>query len=287
MLTRRCTQRQFLLNPGKLTNRIVLYVLGWATQKHRISLHLFNYLANHEHLQLTDPYAAISEFSRDLHMYIAKARNASLGRWENLWDNSKPSYVRLEDAQAIRENTQYILTNPVKDGLVRRVQDWPGAVSLPRFLDGGRIRVKRPPVFFKDFDLWPDEVVIELPRPAGFEDMTTQEYRRMVTDDTKQVEHRVQAEYDSKGKHFLGPKTILRQSPYDRPKTKEPRRRLSPRVKTKDKWRRIESLQRITTFEAEYWVALLEFRSGNFQVEFPFGTYWMKVYAGVRVRPPP
>lgn len=95
MLTRRCTQRQFLLNPSKLTNRIVLYVLGWAAEKHRISLHCFDYLANHEHLQFTDPYVAISDFARDLHMYIAKARNASLGRWENLWNNSRPSYVRL------------------------------------------------------------------------------------------------------------------------------------------------------------------------------------------------
>ena len=286
MLTRRCTQRQFLLNPGKLTNQIAQYVLGWAAAKHRILLHCFNFLANHEHTQLTDPFAAISDFARDLHMVIAKARNASLGRWENLYDNSKPSYVRLEDPEAIRENTRYILTNPVKDGLVPRVKDWPGARSLPRFLDGGRITVKRPPVFFKDTDFWPDQVIIELARPPGFEDMTTRDYRAMVTDDIKKVERDVQAEYATEKKHFLGSKTILRQSPDDRPKTREPRRKLSPRVKTKDKWRRIEALQRIKTFEDEYRVAFLQFRD-NKQVEFPCGTLWMRVFAGVRVRPPP
>ena len=287
MMTRRCTQRQFLLNPSKLTNQIALYILGWAVNKHRIRLHCFNYLSNHEHTQFTDPHAAFSDFAHDLHMYIAKVRNTSLGRWENLFDNSKPSQVRLEDPGAIRENTQYILTNPVKDGLVARAKEWPGAWSPPHLLDGGRITVKRPPLFFKDLEFWPEKVVIELARPPGFKDMTTQEYRLMATEDVKAVEHKVQAEYAAPKKHFLGRKAILRQSPYDRPKSHEPRRKLNPRVKTRDKWRRIERLQSLKTFEDDHEQARLDFKDGNRDVLFPHGTYWMRVHVGVRVRPPP
>ena len=95
----------------------------------------------------------------------------------------------------IRENTQYILTNPVKEGLVRQAKKWPGAWSAPRFLDGGRITVKRLPVFFKNTEFWPDEVAIHFTRPPGFEDMTTREYRLMVTQDLKET---IQTDGDNK-----------------------------------------------------------------------------------------
>jgi hypothetical protein len=58
-------------------------------------------------------------------------------------------------------------------------------------------------------------------------------------------------------------------------------------VKTKNKWRRIEALQTIKTFEDQYEQARLQFKDGDREVEFPYGTHWMRLYAGVRVRPPP
>ena len=57
-------------------------------------------------------------------------------------------------------------------------------------------------------------------------DWAAREDRVLITDDIEKVEREVQAEYAAEKKYFLGPKTILRQSPDDRPKTREPRRKL-------------------------------------------------------------
>jgi hypothetical protein len=47
LVTRRCTQRQFLLRPSKLTNQIILYCLALAVARTGILLHAFVALSNH------------------------------------------------------------------------------------------------------------------------------------------------------------------------------------------------------------------------------------------------
>ena len=74
---------------------------------------------------------------------------------------------------------------------------------------------------------------------------------------------------------------------FERPKSVEPRRKMNPRVKTRDKWRRIETLQRNKRFYEEYREAFLRHRAGEADVLFPYGTWWLRIYGGVRCRPPP
>jgi hypothetical protein len=87
---------------------------------------------------------------------------------------------------------------------------------------------------------------------------------------------------DTEGRTFLGPRAVRKQSPFDGPRSREPRRKLSPRVASPNKWARIEALQRLKDFIADYRKAWQAYREGRCPPEtFPHGTYWMRVYAGV------
>ena len=46
LVTRRCTQRQFLLRPSKATNDVFLYLLAIAAQRFDIQVHAFCVLSN-------------------------------------------------------------------------------------------------------------------------------------------------------------------------------------------------------------------------------------------------
>jgi len=56
-------------------------------------------------------------------------------------------------------------------------------------------------------------------------------------------------------------------------KTSAPRRQLSPRVASKNKWRRIEALQRNKAWLAAYRAAFARLRAGFGDAVFPAGTY--------------
>jgi putative transposase len=285
MLTRRCTQRQLLLTPSREVLHLCLYALGYAQQKHGIELHCFVFLSNHEHLQLTDRLGNRAEFARDLDRLIAKSVNAHLGRFENLWDSGRPSYVRLLDADAVRENTQYILTNPVKDGLVPRAKDWPGLWSDPRHFDGAPIKVKRPAFFYDPTGEMPDEVEIRLTAPPCFAEMNRRDYLEQTYRDIKEFERNVQAERAAKG--FLGRRAILAQDPFGYPKGFEPRFQLNPTLKCRDKWRRIEQIQADANWLAEYQGCRERSCRGDTDVVFPAGTYYVVRFFGARCKDPP
>jgi hypothetical protein len=81
---------------------------------------------------------------------------------------------------------------------------------------------------------------------------------------------------------FKGVAWVLKQSPFSRPASVEPRRRLNPRVAAKDKHQRIEALALLKEFVRAYRRALAERRAGNAEAVFPAGTYLLRVAHGVR-----
>jgi len=103
------------------------------------------------------------------------------------------------------------------------------------------------------------------------------------------VERKAAAERKATGRKVLGRKAILRQSPYSCPKSYTPRRRLSPRVASPNKWRRIEMLQAKKGFIRRYRVCLEARRAGasELDVVFPRGTYKLRLLGLVRCEPPP
>lgn len=117
LVTRRCTQRQFLLRPSRRTNQLVRYCLAVAAHKTRVQLHAVCFMSNHWHGVVTDPFARLPEFLEHFHRLLAKAQNASLGRWENLWSSDKTSVVLLVSDQDVLEKMAYTMANLLKAAL--------------------------------------------------------------------------------------------------------------------------------------------------------------------------
>ncbi|HEY1534249.1 MAG TPA: hypothetical protein VGF76_09525 [Polyangiaceae bacterium] len=76
LITRRCTQRQFLLRPSRLTNQTVKYCLALAAERTGVLIHAACFMSNHWHGVVTDPGARLPEFLERFHRLVAKAQNA-------------------------------------------------------------------------------------------------------------------------------------------------------------------------------------------------------------------
>ena len=119
-VTRRCTHRKFFLKPTKRTTQIFLYCLAVAAKRTGVKIHTVIVMSNHYHVIFTDQETKAPEFYGWVHKYVAKAINASLGRWENMWSSEKPSVVTLPDESDVLDKIVYVLSNPVKARLVAK-----------------------------------------------------------------------------------------------------------------------------------------------------------------------
>lgn len=286
MFTRRCTQRQFLLRPDDTTNQIFLYCLALAARKFLVRVFFTMANSNHHHTGADDSDGRYPEFLQYFHRLVACCQNARLGRRENLWASEQTSVVQLADREAVLDKMVYALTNPVKDHLVARASDWPGVSSLQASLSGKPMTVRRPTQFFRGKD-FPDEIELPIARPPGYEDLSQEDFAALLRERIADAERTAAAERAEKGIGILGRKTVRRQSFYDSPSSFEPRRGLSPRVAGRNKWARIEALQRLRDWLASYRSAWLRFAAGARDVLFPAGTHALRLYAGVACEPFP
>jgi putative transposase len=286
MVTRRCTQRQFLLRPDAETNNAFLYCLAFAADRTQMRVVAFLAHSNHHHTIVVDTNGRMPEFLETFHKLLAKHQNALRGRWENFWASEATSVVELTDGDAILNKVTYALTNPVKDQLIERADQWPGATSIRGTLDGKALTAYRPRRFFRKEGGLPERLTVKCERPPEFESMPQTEWRDRVLERIRAVELAARTDRESGNTQIVGRAQVLRQRPTDRPRSHEPRRQVSPRVASLNKWARIEALQRNKAFIATYRFARDLWQSGM-EAVFPVGTYWLRRFAGVAVAAAP
>ena len=282
MVTRRCSQRQFLLRPSELVNQVFLYCMACALECSGVQVVAFVALSNHYHAIVIDVEGRLPEFMACLNRLVGKCVNTSLDRFETLWSSEPYSAVRLETKDDQWEKILYVLSNPTAAGLVPSLSQWPGASSDPRGFGGAPIAVQRPEVYFRADGLMPETAKLELTVPEAFSDLTPRQFGTRLAKGlaARQGEHA--AALDAEGRTFLGREAVLRQSPFDAPvSVTTGGMGLNPRVACRDKWRRIEALGRLKEFLDAYRVAWLDFKQGVKEVVFPAGTYWMCRHAGL------
>jgi REP element-mobilizing transposase RayT len=275
LVTRRCLQRAFLLRPSRLTNDTVGYLLAVAAGRYDIRVHAFCVLSNHLHLVVTDPRAQLPAFHQYLDSLIARAVNASLGRWETFWAPHSYSAVELATPEDVVSKSAYVLANPVAAGLVESASRWPGLWSDPDLISGEPLRFERPRPFFRPRGRMPATAVLRLEAPAGFADAGA--FRDALRAEFLTQEAHARRDVRATGRRFLGAARVLRASPRASPATKEMRRGPRPRVAGHDKWRRLEVLRRLASFVDAYRSALKAWRRGIAGVVFPAGTYLVRV----------
>jgi putative transposase len=279
LVTRRCSERRLFLRPSPVADGIFLYVLAVAAHRYRILVHAFCVLSNHYHLLVTDPDAQLPAFMQYLDGLVARAMNASLGRWEGFW-SSEASYSAVShgSAEDVVRKTAYVLANPVAAGLVREGREWPGLWTAPQRLGCVTLLARRPETFFRANGDMPESAELALTVPPGF--ASAQEFQAHVAEALDDLEAECRRKLGP-ARSFLGRARVLAQKPFTRPAPGELRRKLNPRVAARDKWKRIEALSRLAGFLRAYRDAWTARREGRRNVVFPAGTYLLRVEHGV------
>ncbi len=273
LITRRTTQRQYLLVPRRETVEIIRYCLAYAATRTGVLIHAVIFMSNHYHIVATDPLGVLPVFVECLNRLIAKAVNASLGRWENLWASAQASYVRLLDDAAIIDKIAYALCNPVSAALVNRGDQWPGV----RHGRSGAFLIRRPGRFFRSNGAMPKSLALEI-TPPSIRGLSARETQERIDQAVREREALERARVLSRGGRFFGVAAVKRQDPFASPATSEPRRAPSPRVATRNRWLREEVLARCADFVRAYRDALAAWRDKKRGVVFPYGTYLMRVH---------
>jgi putative transposase len=284
MITRRCTQRTFLLRPDAETNNAFIYCLGVAAKRTGVKVMFFLAMSNHYHAGIIDKAGRLPEFLETFHKFMAKHQNALRRRWENFWASEQTSVVELIEPNDVIEKMIYTLTNPVKAQLVERADQWPGATSLRANLRGSVVHAHRPARFFRKEGPLPDTVTILLARPPDFGETPQSEFARHLSERITMVEADAARERSSSARRIVGRGTVRRQDWRERPQTAEVHGGLDPRVAAHNKWRRVEALRRNRTFIDAYRAARDLWLKGT-SIIFPPGTYWLRRFGGVACVP--
>lgn len=149
--TRRVRGRRFFLKPTAWVADLTRYCVALAAGRHRegISLYAYTAQANHTHANLKDLHAegelsVLPFFKRDLHRNLACALNDHYGEAEGVWGPGSYSNTEIHSPLSVDRQLVYLWTQPVRDGLCERLEDWPGFMLLPE--DFGKIIfARRPP----------------------------------------------------------------------------------------------------------------------------------------------
>lgn len=285
LITRRCAQRAFLLRPSEEVNQIFLYCLAIAAAKFQIEIHAFCAMSNHYHIVATDTLGQLPAFMHWLNRCVAKCLNAILLRSDAVWSQGSYSAVRLEMAEDVLDKMIYVFANPVKSGLVRDSQEWPGAISFPEDLDGRVLSASRPAAFFRKTGDLPMSATIKLVAPPTLAHLSSIELIFRLRKGLNTRQQSLREDVSREKRSFLGRRAVLGQSPFAVPVGPDRNTGINPRVACKNKARRLEILASLQEFYRSYRESWKTFCKGVRDVIFPRGTYLLRVRYNVPCEP--
>src|SRR5690606_21167205 len=120
LISRRCSQRLFLMRPDAETNQAYVYCLAEAARRFEVDVLFTVAMSNHHHTGIYDRHGNYPAFLEYFHKLFAKCQNVLRGRWENFWSNEQTSVVRLVSSEDVLKKLTYAVCNPVQAGLVER-----------------------------------------------------------------------------------------------------------------------------------------------------------------------
>lgn len=280
LLSRRCTQRMFLLRPDEETNNAYLYCLIVAAQRYDIDVMMMCAMSNHHHVAIFDRHGRYPEFLEHMHKLIARSQNALRGRWENFWASGQASVVELIEPDDVIGKIVYVAGNPVNDDLVECVHHWPGINGYRALITGATLEATRPRHFFRKKGPLPERVAMQLAIPRELGDAAA--VRERVETAILALEETAKLRRAAEGRRVAGRRAVLQQSWKAAPTSFEQRRGLNPRVAARSVWARMNALARNRAFVRAYQIARAAWRDGLPAV-FPLGTYWLRRFANVAI----
>ena len=291
LITRRTTRRTFLMKPDEEMTELFWYLLAVLANKHGVKVHSVQCLSTHYHAVITDVRGEAPEFFAGLHRSLAMGIKCLRDWDEEVWNKSQTSRVEILTDEALVNECAYVIANCVEAGIVDRPSRYPGPKTLARDIGRMKKRVKRPKCpWLVNEELWPAEVVLIIEMPASLRERYGDEgAREMIQGAVDERVRSARVRRREKGLGFVGAKRAMRTSHETQSTAKEPLRDRNPTFAVGPGNAELlfihVALRR--AWIKSYAEALERWRGGDREVEFPAGTWKMRVLHGARVAPPP
>ena len=282
-ITTRSIDRRLLLRPSKEVNDIIVGVIGRAQQHIDVQLHAFVFMSTHYHMLATVASAEdMSAFIGFINCNITRKLNDLNKRRGSSWQRRFTAIGVSKDRCTQERRLRYLLAHGVKEKLVRRAQDWPGASSLPWLVLGKPIR-----------GIWTSFTAryhathrkTHVPRPGEFDTayvlklvvlpcwraMSPERWRRLVAEMVDEIEAEASEERVALHIEVLGVEAVLAADP--RSQIPRQRRTRAPSVHAVDRAVRKMLKEQLRLRSEAYDEASQRFRSGEWDVPFPAGMF--------------
>ena len=219
LLTCRTRSSELLLVPSSCLNNLVGGIIAKYSNMHGIDIYSVSVLSNHYHILAKGK--DISLFEENINREIAKRVNKLLSRKGSLWARRYDDQITVKELDAL-EGLLYVITNPVKHGLVTHPKHWPGLNTYKQTLGA---KAKEYTFFnFTEYNKARNKAKLtgEVVNRSDYETKYKLEIQKLKDHNLKEynleklIEQRVrklQREIRAEGKGFLGRKAILNQKP--------------------------------------------------------------------------
>ena len=281
-VTVRTIQSRLLLRPGPVLNEIVSGVLGRAQRLHGVRCHGVIVMSNHWHALLgVDDARQLARFMEYANSNIAREVSRLVDWPHRVWSRRYQAIVVSDEEKAQAGRLKYLLSHGVKEGLVKKPEEWPGVHSVRALLDGGSLKglwfnrtreyaARNRGEDFERLKYATEEELAFSPLPC-WAHLSPEEHRQRVADLVEEIETEGRAERKSKGIEPFGLESILKQNPHTRPtRTKKSP---APLVHAATKAVRQAFWEAYATFLAEFRDAAEKLRAGDRLARFPTGSF--------------
>ena len=282
-ITTRTTDKQLLLRPGARVNEIILGVIGRAQQLNGARLHAFVFMSTHYHLLVSvDDAAQMSGLLRMINGNLTVKLNDYNERSGGSWQRRFAAIPVAADEETQVSRLRYFLSHGVKENLVERPGEWPGASSLP-WLERGtpltgtwtsfteRYHATRR----KGYVPTPGEfdTVYELSMTAlpCWKHLPEDDWRRRVREMVEEIERMSADERAERNVDVLGVSAVLAAKPTAR--LARQRRSRAPSVHAVDPAVRRLLRAELRALREDYDEASAQWRSGRWDAAFPAGMF--------------
>lgn len=289
-VTVRCAYRKLLLTPfAAQLHAWILYFLAEAVRRTGAILHHVTIEPNHIHVVVTVTIMNLPTFKRVFHGHVGKFVKKALVRHgfeapDRVFGDDRSHQMRLVNAAAQLRFLHYADIQVVKDGLVEKVEHYPGFSSDPGMMAGASKTLARPP-FGLNERLWPVSSELRFGITPGLKRLIGTERAIYLLRKARADAERTYAQ--ARTRPVLGAARILAQHPWSEPAA--PRKERSGRPPTymvvdDDELEELCAREEAAFGEAHE--AARKRRLAGEDVKFPAGTYLMAVQHGARVEAP-
>ncbi len=275
-------QSRFLLRPSPELERRVLGVLGRAQRMTGIEIHAFVFASNHYHLLVTpESPAQLVRFMTQVQSNLAREAGDLHGWKDRFWSRRYRHILVSDESEAQVARLRYCLAHGVKEGLVARCRDWPGASCVKALADGEPLEgtwydrtayyeARRSRGHAELGEFVTTERVRLSPLPC-WRQLDPEEVRQRVVSLVAEIEQSAHRHRLATGKGVAGVRAVRRRKPHDRPK--QAKRAPAPRfhAATREAWLALREAAQAFAEEFRHAAELL--RRGHPSPGFPPGAF--------------